>query len=67
MSYSKLSKERKKNIGRNANNYAKEMYKQFTIRLDPGLADKFDSVCQKEGVSRPELIKRLLDIYNGLT
>jgi hypothetical protein len=43
------------------------MYRQFTIRLDPGVADKFDSVCKKEGVSRPELIKRLLDIYNGLT
>ena len=67
MSYSKLSEERKKDIGRNANNYAKEMYRQFTISLDPGLADKFDSVCKKEGVSRPELIKRMLDIYNELT
>ena len=64
MSYSKLSEERKKNISRNANNYAKEMYRQFTIRLAPDVADKFDRICIKEGVSRPELIKMLLNIYN---
>lgn len=65
MSYSKLSKERKKNIGRNANDYAKMMYRQFTIRLNPDLADKFDSICKKEGLSRPELIKKLLNTYRG--
>lgn len=65
MGYKRLSGERKKTIGDNANAYAKDNYKQFTIRLSPDVAHQFDSICQAENLSRPELIKKLIDIYKN--
>lgn len=67
MSYSKLSKQRKKIIGANANAYAKDNYKQISIKLSPDVADKFDSICATENISRPELIKKMLEIYDKFT
>ena len=64
MSYSKLSPERKKAISRNAAEYAKNNYRRLSISLSPDIADRFDSICNKEDISRPELIKKLLDIYD---
>nr|DAR64846.1 MAG TPA: hypothetical protein [Caudoviricetes sp.]DAX53314.1 MAG TPA: hypothetical protein [Caudoviricetes sp.]DAX94286.1 MAG TPA: hypothetical protein [Caudoviricetes sp.] len=63
MSYKKLSDERKKNISINANNYAKDNYRQFTIRLSPDVANRFDDICKNENLSRPELIKKLIENY----
>lgn len=63
MSYKKLSDERKKNISINANNYAKDNYQQFTIRLSPDVANRFDNICKNENLSRPELIKKLIENY----
>lgn len=63
MSYKKLSDERKKNISINANNYAKDNYRQFTIRLSPDVANRFDNICKNENLSRPELIKKLIENY----
>ena len=65
MTYKKLQTHRKKTIGDNANAYAKDNYKQFTIRLSPDVANQFDSICQTESLSRPELIKKLIDIYKN--
>ena len=67
MSYSKLSKQRKKIIGANANAYAKDNYKQISIKLSPDVADRFDSICTAENLSRPELIKKMLEIYDKFT
>ena len=63
MSYKKLSDERKKNISINANNYAKDNYRQFTIRLSPDVANRFDDICKNENLSRPELKKKLIENY----
>ena len=63
MSYKKLTDERKKNISINANNYAKDNYRQFTIRLSPDVANRFDDICKNENLSRPELIKKLIENY----
>lgn len=63
MNYKKLSDERKKNISINANNYAKDNYRQFTIRLSPDVANRFDDICKNENLSRPELIKKLIENY----
>lgn len=65
MTYKKLQTHRKKTIGDNANAYAKDNYKQFTIRLSPDVAEQFDSICQAESLSRPELIKKLIQGYNS--
>lgn len=67
MSYSKLSSARKKAIAQNAYEYAKKNYKQFNIALSPDVADKFDSVRAAENLSRPEMIKKLLEIYDKST
>lgn len=67
MSYSKLSTERKKAISRNAAEYAKNNYRQIKISLTPDVADQFDSICAAENLSRPELIKKMLEIYVKFT
>lgn len=67
MSYSKLSPDRKKAISRNAAEYAKNNYRQIKMSLAPDVADKFDSICAEENLSRPELIKKMLDIYDKFT
>ena len=63
MSYSKLNPERKKAISRNAAEYAKNNYKRISISLSPDVADQFDSICADEGLSRPELIKKMIELY----
>ncbi len=63
MSYKKLSENTKKSISINANNYAKDNYRQFTIRLSPDVANRFDDICKNENLSRPELIKKLIENY----
>lgn len=63
MSYNKLSAERKKAISRNAAEYAKNNYKQIKMSLAPDVADKFDSICAAENLSRPELIKKMIELY----
>lgn len=63
MSYSKLSTERKKAISRNAAEYAKNNYRRLSISLSPDVADKFDSICAAENISRPELIKKMIELY----
>ena len=65
MSYNKLSAERKKAISRNAAEYAKNNYRQIKMSLAPDVADQFDSICADEGLSRPELIKKLLHFYTN--
>lgn len=65
MSYSKLSPERKKAISRNAAEYAKNNYRQIKISLAPDVADKFDSICAAENISRPELIKKMIELYGA--
>ena len=65
MSYSKLSPERKKAISRNAAEYAKNNYRQIKISLAPDVADQFDSICVAENLSRPELIKKMIDLYGS--
>lgn len=65
MSYSKLSPERKKAISRNAAEYVKNNYKRLTIALSPDVADKFDSICEAENISRPELIKKMIELYGS--
>ena len=52
MSYSKLSNTRKKTISVNANKYTKDNYRQILLRLKPDVADMFDSICEKEKLSR---------------
>lgn len=64
MSYKKLSEERKSAIGQNANEYAKEKYKQFTLRLAPEVAEKFDTICKQENLSRPAVLQMLIDNYS---
>lgn len=63
MSYNKLSADRKKAISRNAAEYAKKNYRQIKMSLAPDVADKFDSICAEENISRPELIKKLINLY----
>jgi hypothetical protein len=65
MSYNKLSPERKKAISRNAAEYAKNNYKQIKISLTPDVAERFDSICADEGLSRPELIKKMIELYGS--
>ena len=65
MSYSKLSPERKKAISRNAAEYAKNNYRRLSISLSPDVADQFDSICKEENLSRPELIKKMIEIYGA--
>lgn len=61
MSYKKLTEEQKRTLSENANAYSKENYKQISLKLRPDIADKFDEICKIKGVSRPELIKMLID------
>lgn len=61
MSYKKLTGEQKRALSENANAYSKENYKQISLKLRPDIADKFDTLCKIKGVSRPELIKMLID------
>lgn len=61
MSYKKLTEEQKRALSENANAYSKENYKQISLKLRPDIADKFDEICKINGVSRPELIKMLID------
>lgn len=65
MSYSKLSPERKKAISRNAAEYAKNNYRRLSISLSPDVADQFDSICAAENISRPELIKKMIELYGS--
>lgn len=64
MSYSKLSNTRKKTISINANKYTKDNYRQILLRLKPDVADMFDSICEKEKLSRAEMLKKLLETYS---
>lgn len=61
MGYKRLSDKQKKAISKNANAYAKQNYKQISLKLSPDLADKLDSICRDKNISRPELIKLLID------
>lgn len=61
MSYKKLTEKQKRTLSENANAYSKENYKQISLKLRPDIADKFDTLCKINGVSRPELIKMLID------
>ncbi len=61
MSYKKLTREQKRVLSENANAYSKENYKQISLKLRPDIAEKFDEICKIKGVSRPELIKMLID------
>lgn len=61
MSYKKLTREQKRALSENANAYSKENYKQISLKLRPDIAEKFDEICKIKGVSRPELIKMLID------
>lgn len=63
MGYIKLTNERKKTLGQNANAYAKQNYKQISLKLAPDVAEKFDKLCEIKGVSRPELLKMMLDMF----
>ena len=65
MSYSKLSQERKKAISQNAYEYAKNNYRRLNISLQPDVADQFDSICAAENLSRPELIKKMIELYGA--
>lgn len=65
MNYQKLSPERKKAISRNAADYVKNNYKRITMALSPDVADKFDSICAAENLSRPELIKKMIELYGS--
>lgn len=65
MSYSKLSNARKKAISRNAAEYAKNNYRRLSISLSPDVADQFDSICAAENISRPELIKKMIELYGA--
>ena len=64
MSYSKLSNTRKKTISVNANKYTKDNYRQILLRLKPDVSDMFDSICEKEKLSRAEMLKKLLETYS---
>ena len=61
MSYKKLTEKQKRTLSENANAYSKENYKQISLKLRPDIAEKFDEICKIKGVSRPELIKMLID------
>lgn len=63
MGYKKLSDKQKKAISQNANAYAKKNYKQISLKLSPDLADKLDRICRDKNLSRPELIKKLIENY----
>ncbi|WP_424411269.1 BfmA/BtgA family mobilization protein [Pasteurella sp. PK-2025] len=63
MSYEKLSEKRKKDISANANAYAKKHYKSIRLSISKELANRFDSICEKENCSRPEALKKLLDFF----
>ncbi|MFC0992407.1 ribbon-helix-helix protein, CopG family, partial [Pasteurella multocida] len=63
MSYEKLSEKRKKDISANANAYSKEKYKSINLKLSKEILDEFDSLCQTENCSRPEMLKKMLDFY----
>lgn len=65
MNYSKLSNARKKAISRNAAEYAKNNYRRLSISLSPDVADKFDGICAAENLSRPELIKKMIELYGS--
>ena len=61
MSYKKLTEIHKRALSENANAYSKENYKQISLNLRPDIAEKFDEICNIKDVSRPELIKMLID------
>lgn len=63
MGYKRLSGERKKAISAKANAYAKDNYKQIALKLKPEVAEQFDALCEKEGVSRPEMLSKLIQAY----
>ena len=65
MGYKRLSGERKKAISVKANAYAKDNYKQIALKLKPEIAEQFDALCDQEGVSRPEMLLKLLQDYNS--
>lgn len=60
MSYKKLPQSTKKIISENANNYSKANYKQVTFKLRPDVVEKFEEMCKKANVSKPEMFRRLI-------
>ncbi|MDU2562004.1 MAG: ribbon-helix-helix domain-containing protein [Haemophilus parainfluenzae] len=45
--------------------YAKNNYRRLSISLSPDVADQFDSICAGEGLSRPEMIKKMIELYGS--
>lgn len=60
MSYQKLPESTKNLISKNSNDYNKVNYKQIKFTVRPEIADKFESLCKEEGVSRAEMFRRLV-------
>lgn len=65
MSYEKLKTDRKKAISRNANTYSKKNYKDVSMKVRPEVAVAFNAICEKEGVSKAEMLRRFIDNYNS--
>ena len=63
MSYEKLAESTKRIIGKNANKYSKENYKQVTFKLRPEVVEEFEAICKKAEVSRAEMFRILLNFY----
>lgn len=61
MSYQKLPESTKKIISKNANNYNKANYKQLKFQLQPEIVEKFEVMCQAEGISKTEMFRRLIN------
>jgi len=47
------------------NKYNKKAYKQYSMRLKPGLYDETERLRQDLGLSKPGLIKLLIQTYKG--
>lgn len=65
MSYEKLKENRKKAISNNANTYSKKNYKDVSIKVRPEVAAEFSAICEKEGVSKAEMLRRFICNYNS--
>ncbi|WP_109859681.1 ribbon-helix-helix domain-containing protein [Aggregatibacter segnis] len=65
MSYEKLKKDRKKAISSNANTYSKKNYKDVSMKVKPEVAAEFSAICEKEGVSKAEMLRRFIYNYNS--
>lgn len=60
-----IEEERKKELGRKANKYAKLHYKSILMRLDKNTFAEFEALRNEINESRPGLLKKLMAVYKA--